>query len=137
MPLASRLAALFGSPWQPAQSPLNSFIPAIKFSSVGAIGFARREARRAAAESSAIRANAFSSAEGLAFGLIGNHPIHAAPNALAGSVTIPTTNPSRNFAHHPSCVLDYRWCNSIMISSLVIRETDSSAARAALVGFSD
>src|SRR6266849_3402433 len=48
MAAASVLAALFGSPWQPAQSPLNNFVPAIKFSSVGAIGFARCGARRAA-----------------------------------------------------------------------------------------
>src|SRR5258708_21959488 len=77
MPLASRLAALLGSPWQPAQSPLNNFIPAIKFSSVGAIGFARCGAFRAAARSSAKCMNAFSSPEGFAFALIGSHPIHA------------------------------------------------------------
>src|SRR6266704_161273 len=94
MPLASRLAALFGSPWQPAQSPLNSFIPAIKFSSVGAIGFARCGAPRAA--ESARRAKAFSKALGAAFAFVGNHPSHAAANAPAGMVKIPATNPRKN-----------------------------------------
>jgi hypothetical protein len=45
---------------------LNSFIPAIKFSSLGAIGFARCAAFRAAAESIARCAKAFSNALGVA-----------------------------------------------------------------------
>src|SRR5947199_7693982 len=54
-----------------AQSPLKSLIPAIKFSSVGAIGFTRCGACRAAARSSARCAKTFSVCGGVAFAFVG------------------------------------------------------------------
>jgi hypothetical protein len=83
---------------------LNSFIPAIKFSSVGAIGFVRCGAFRAAAESSARCANAFSNALGVAFAFVGSHPSQAAANAPTGIVSIPATNPSRNLRITPPAI---------------------------------
>src|ERR1700730_9110645 len=94
---ASRFAASLASPWQPAQSPLKIFIPSIKFSSVGAIGFTTCGARRAAALSSAKCPNAASTAVGVPLAPTSSHPIQAAANVPIGIASIPTTNPSANF----------------------------------------
>src|ERR1700735_3632809 len=87
-------AALFGVPWHPEQSFLKSLTPAIKFSSVGAMGFGICGAWWAAAASSAMCAKADSQRDGRVFELTGSMPSRATHMRASGSAKSPSTNPT-------------------------------------------
>jgi hypothetical protein len=85
---------------------LKSFMPAIRFSSVGAMGFGTWGACRATDALSALFASALSHPEGDVFARMGSNPSRATDRIAIGKVKTPVKNPRRNLAialllHHP------------------------------------